>query len=263
MPIRILNSQAFQGWEGSPSEGQSALSFYAKLTLEGFDEPQSCFIKAYPATQQVIGQNNQRVQVDDKSLANELIGYVLAKNTGFDVPDVAGLIKLNKSQLPDTPLWLNNESWMCWFTSRLNYPSLSTSHLRQGNLSTGKRNLCNELRASKETPDIVAFDEWVANTDRNPGNLLKKEDGKYALIDHGELFGGRIWTPIRLNHLTKNPLNKLVEFVGHEFSENLNFKSSRVAASRKINKQFTQTYNNNKEWIEKLFGKDTNESSKH
>lgn len=34
--------------------------------------------------------------------------------------------------------------------------------------------------------DVVAFDEWINNRDRNPGNILWKDEAEFVLIDHGK-----------------------------------------------------------------------------
>lgn len=36
---------------------------------------------------------------------------------------------------------------------------------------------------------IAAFDEWLANVDRNAGNILKLSSNVYSIIDHGRIFG--------------------------------------------------------------------------
>ena len=33
---------------------------------------------------------------------------------------------------------------------------------------------------------VVAFDEWINNRDRNPGNILWKDEADFVLIDHGK-----------------------------------------------------------------------------
>jgi hypothetical protein len=38
-------------------------------------------------------------------------------------------------------------------------------------------------------PAVVAFDEWINNRDRNPGNLLWRDYNEFSLIDHGKAVG--------------------------------------------------------------------------
>ncbi len=47
-------------------------------------------------------------------------------------------------------------------------------------------------------PVTVCFDEWVANVDRNTGNLLFDGAGKFLLIDHSHVFGGGTWVETSL-----------------------------------------------------------------
>jgi len=38
-------------------------------------------------------------------------------------------------------------------------------------------------------PSVVAFDEWINNRDRNPGNVLWRDYNEFSLIDHGKAVG--------------------------------------------------------------------------
>lgn len=51
--------------------------------------------------------------------------------------------------------------------------------------------LCNWSRLG----ELYAFDTWIANIDRNPGNILLDQKGDYHLIDHGSSFTGEKWKP--------------------------------------------------------------------
>jgi hypothetical protein len=44
-------------------------------------------------------------------------------------------------------------------------------------------------------PDVLVFDQWIANPDRHPGNLLVGAQGEIYLIDHGLSFLRRNWPP--------------------------------------------------------------------
>ena len=45
----------------------------------------------------------------------------------------------------------------------------------------------------------MTFDEWIANRDRNQGNLLLGAPGEVWLIDHGHAFTGPNWLPSDLD----------------------------------------------------------------
>jgi hypothetical protein len=51
-----------------------------------------------------------------------------------------------------------------------------------------------EIRAWPHFPVAICFDEWIANCDRNDGNLLFGDPGRFLLVDHGHSFTGPQWT---------------------------------------------------------------------
>lgn len=42
-------------------------------------------------------------------------------------------------------------------------------------------------------PKLIAFDDWIGNIDRNPGNLVFIKDSEFAIIDHGRVLGVIDW----------------------------------------------------------------------
>lgn len=62
------------------------------------------------------------------------------------------------------------------------------------------------LRMWSHLVAAVAFDEWLANTDRNFGNILFVARSLY-LIDHAEAFGGSARQLFPLEELTETPFS--------------------------------------------------------
>ncbi|MGU5528950.1 hypothetical protein [Aeromonas caviae] len=54
----------------------------------------------------------------------------------------------------------------------------------------------------------IAFDEWVANQDRNLGNLIIDSHSHVTLIDHSNMPVDLAWSPEDLS-IAINPVNKL------------------------------------------------------
>lgn len=71
------------------------------------------------------------------------------------------------------------------------------------------------LLAWKQIRDAALFDEWIANKDRNQGNLLYDGNSEFVLIDHGYAFGGPGWDTGRLDPAleTRNVLVELLKAV--------------------------------------------------
>lgn len=57
----------------------------------------------------------------------------------------------------------------------------------------------NKIQNAEQIPGMIAFDIYVHNIDRHPGNSLiipvsdTKEKYRYVMIDHGHCFGGPTW----------------------------------------------------------------------
>lgn len=54
----------------------------------------------------------------------------------------------------------------------------------------------------------IAFDEWVANQDRNLGNLIVDSNSHVTLIDHSNMPVDLVWSPDDLS-VDLHPVNKL------------------------------------------------------
>lgn len=132
---------------------------------------------------------------DDRQLVNELLGSVLARRAGLNTPD-AYLVLVSREDYPSAAR----------FTSRpglLTAPAFATAAL---GISSFRRRA--DLQAPeakkkfvsswKEWPDVLGFDDWVANGDRNNGNFLVGSEGEVWLIDHGLAFTGQNWTMANL-----------------------------------------------------------------
>lgn len=75
------------------------------------------------------------------------------------------------------PMVLRDAQGGLWFgAQQLNHPDLRRY--------THPGQWAEQLSAWKPLPDACAFDGWIANEDRNLGNLLSDGRGKFWLIDH-------------------------------------------------------------------------------
>ncbi|SJN14851.1 hypothetical protein CZ787_17215 [Halomonas citrativorans] len=151
--------------------------------------------------------------VDNREAYSEAIGYVLARACGFKVANVAGVILLNRQQIPPNVLaqadaetaGAPQSEFIAWFSEDLCYPDLVVQHTTgvtsQDFEDRLKARIAKDLLAREELPKLVSFDEWTLNTDRNPGNVLSASTASVALIDHGRLFMSRGWQSQALRFL--------------------------------------------------------------
>lgn len=80
------------------------------------------------------------------------------------------------------------------------------------------------LRQWPALPNVIAFDEWLANPDRNTGNLIYVAQALH-IIDHADAFGGSARELYPLAELTsckfRNLLAEMFNDFGHEARSSL------------------------------------------
>ncbi|MEQ4902893.1 hypothetical protein [Enterobacter hormaechei] len=190
--IEVLNEASFKSVLSKPSEGLMAYTYLCLIEWPDGKQRQ-CYVKMF-AVQQGIG------------VFNEILGYLLTKAEGLPVASKAGLLIL-----PDAVRSLANKpvASVAFVTSRVegNTPS-SFYHI---NDMLKFESLNKILDGWDKLHQTIAFDEWVANQDRNLGNLVIDSHCSVTLIDHSNMPVDIVWQPTDLDcNLT--PQNKLGSF---------------------------------------------------
>jgi hypothetical protein len=128
---------------------------------------------------------------DDRQLVNELLASVLAKRAGLNAPD-AYLVLVSRQDYPTAQRFATRPGLLtapAFATSTVN----AKAFRRRADLQTpeAKKKF---VSAWKEWPDVLGFDDWIANGDRNNGNYLAGQEGEVWLIDHGLALTGQNWS---------------------------------------------------------------------
>lgn len=178
--IALLPASAYFRYADVMREGRQALTHAALLRLDG--GTQRYYVKCYGNAA--------------KPLFNEIAGFLLGGAIKLPLAQEAALIALPGTHLdrihPGRGL-ADQAHWLCWATRAIaasdgrRLPS-ATTHFN-GHLSA----IADDLRAWKHLPNLLAFDEWVANIDQNTGNLIRLAKSDYAIIDHGGILTGPDW----------------------------------------------------------------------
>jgi hypothetical protein len=137
-------------------------------------------------------------------LANELLGSTLAKGLGLPTVD-PHLVLVNTALLPFTkgPQMPNPDMRLAFATADGRLQKIVT-RISSAGLPAA------EIRAWSYFAQVICFDEWIANYDRHPGNLLFGDPDRFLLIDHGHAFTGPNWTISSLI-ANQNHSNQLLE----------------------------------------------------
>lgn len=125
---------------------------------------------------------------------NEALGAVFCQLAGLPTPDPY-LVLVEKSDYPQSSFLAASSA-----PRTLAFASQAMPHGTLGrHLSVSAPNALKELLSNwKEWPDVLVFDQWIANPDRHSGNILIGAPGEVFLIDHGLSFYRRNWSPDQL-----------------------------------------------------------------
>ena len=156
-----------------------------------------------------------------KQLVNEIVCSVLGRSIGLPIPE-GFLVAVLRDDYPDSPGLLAND-----LNDALGFGVVSLPHpdLRRRVKAQGVTLIDQFIRSWTGWREAMTFDEWVANCDRNQGNLLVGAEGDVWLIDHGHAFTGPNWTAADLqpgvsvpNQIADNATWQLVQQLAAQYA---------------------------------------------
>lgn len=258
MALNLLDEASYLQYLEPPSEqGVCDCTHIAKLRVEGKEV--RAYVKAFSDLIPSTGRAN-------RSLPNEVIGYLFAEYFGLPVPQTAGLVALEAKHLPERPPWLHHDAVVpAWWTGEIGGKSLR-AHIIHGRLphsalAPSLSILRTEMLACATVPSIIAFDEWIANEDRHPGNLMRLGIGNYCLIDHGHVLTGCQWVATDLKPGLQ-PKSALMNFLGAEVRK-LPFGHAIQAAFEAQSEKFEQALTAASQWLDDLLDAPDRKSVEH
>lgn len=216
MPIHLLNERAYIGPLTDPvREGLIAETHIGMIAVNG--QNLRAYIKRYP--EHIPGTNGQ---VAHRGLLNELIGYVAAEALALKVPEHAGFILID-----DAVHWWSQDSE--WPSMTVRFDLLKLKQIAPDQYAQAVLNAKKALIRCRHLHAVIAFDDKIANSDRNLGNLLLNDLHELLLIDHGRILGGDGWRHDALD-ASANVRNVLREML-EPHSSSARFRSSTCAAA--------------------------------
>lgn len=193
--ILVLNEQALRAVYSRHPTGKTAYTYTCSVNWGNGDESQNnAFIKRFK-------KENQQ------GLVNEITGYILAKHCQLPVPRYAALIKTNDYQFD-----VKDESFIPWgFVSSALNGKTPQSVYELGDITECKK-LLDHIATWGGVAEAIAFDDWIANEDRNSGNIIIEDKNNISLIDHSHFPINLNWKAETLDPLykAKNKLNETV-----------------------------------------------------
>lgn len=135
--------------------------------------------------------------LDPKQLANEVFASVLAQSSGLPTPDVY-LALVRGADLPVTKApQLPDGNRVVFASVDVKVPNITFR--ATGATAEAQQQLLRDVLEWGDLGHLYAFDAWIANIDRHPGNLLFGGKNQLWLIDHGHSFSGPAWEPSDLD----------------------------------------------------------------
>lgn len=140
-----------------------------------------------------------------RSLINEMIGYLLGKALNLPMPPRAGFLLLETKILDPNFVNLLSEVdryrgfTFAWVTEDIKGKNLRIEIENNPSIMNVMVEYFSSCMKDWEyLSDLIAFDDWILNTDRNMGNSIHLPDKTFSLIDHGECLHGGDWKESQL-----------------------------------------------------------------
>jgi hypothetical protein len=241
MLVKFLPSSAYMGIEvQNPEEtGITEGSHIAAINFPGEKRPVRCYVK-------FCGPQ-------EYDLFYEILGYTLAHKLGIKQPDKAGVIIVPIKRIRDNggivPRWIGSdvEYYPAFCTQESPVRSIRYLYNTNALLLSKYQDLF--INNHNWYSTVSAFDEWLANNDRNGGNILKLSDKVYSIIDHGRLFDNKAPSNVHTKDLvSENKMHDVINnTLGDKDREKLN--NSMAAASHNHSNARYKSISEIKEWL--------------
>lgn len=202
-----------------------------------FTERRHVFVKAYPADA-------------PRGLLNDIIGYLMARYAGINQPP-GGIIALPAQALAKVGIATTDPAIWC-FTS---ISCIDLNDRRHGSLAALFGNNLHAVRTILESwpgfAQLAAFDTWLANVDRNTGNLMLTGENALCPIDHSDILTGPAW---QFDHLVTTEsqwsMNKLIELIWPINTLPLPVRSAILNSAERFQKVYAQARSDLYQWLD-------------
>ena len=194
--VRVFTEDAYLNTLRRAPDGRSAETFISTLNIPNRGNVE-CYVKLCSC---------------HRELFNEIAGYITAKALQLPCPDLGAVMTLPLSLFKDQQRFHTPQSRLAWVTTAVSQAANPKTVFRISDSFVAPEFL-KDVRSWDKRYAVIALDDWTFNIDRNAGNLLRLSQGKYVLIDHGQLFGFPEIPTSAIDPKHPNPANKLTQMV--------------------------------------------------
>lgn len=174
--IQVLSSDCYLGKLADVDDGRSSYTHIAKIRYD--DKQLRCHVKLFS---------------DYKQLNNEITAYILARLDGQPIPEHACIIKIKQNDILNAfPAAQVTGDAYGWATNTI-VGKTPNSYFKEG---TKEYELALKALAKiNGIASLIAFDNLIANPDRNTGNVILSGDlTSFWIFDHDQSPFKPDWT---------------------------------------------------------------------
>lgn len=124
-----------------------------------------------------------------RQLVNELVCSTLGRAVGLPIPE-GFIVRANATDLPESGILATHEGDALIFACA----DVGRPSLKRRLTESGVQFLTQLFTTWTQWDEAAVFDEWIANPDRHPGNLLVEGPDKVWLIDHSHALTSPAWS---------------------------------------------------------------------
>lgn len=249
--LQYLAFSSYRKYLRSAVDGQMGLMTHVAEVVWPDGTQRESYVKFY-------GENKKR------ALLNEAIGYLLISSLQLPQPELAGFLEFKISEELTPEIWDSvseldryrgvTYAWVCTNTNGINRrielenaPSKEVKEYLTAHILSALKNW-------EHLPHLIMCDDWLANNDRNLGNLLELPNKTFTLIDHGGIFYGDNWSPwdIMRNSTINGNLQKMYMQLFKQNFEGLFWKENIVEQLKIIKNEHKNAFGIVKEEIHEL-----------
>ncbi|MUK79069.1 hypothetical protein GNP84_19515 [Aliivibrio fischeri] len=178
--VKVLSFDKYIAPLEHTSDGQMAATHLASVKWID-NKPGRFYVKVYP-------------KCHPKGLINEITGYLVAHAAGIPQPKKVAVIQIPKEVIDQNfqeDFQSSGDYYWGWASEESgNTPN---TYLKMDDMVSYQHCIDN-LQKWTSFPALLAFDDWVANQDRNTGNITIKGNNDFYIIDHGNVPVSEKWT---------------------------------------------------------------------
>ncbi|MGY5450988.1 HipA family kinase [Agarivorans sp. MS3-6] len=196
-----------------------------------------------------------------RGLINEIVGYLIAHAAGIPQPNKVALIQIPKDVVKHN--FKGEFSFTgdyCWGWASEDSGPTPNTYLKVGDM-TGYKQCLESLKNWDALPILLAFDDWVANQDRNTGNITIKSRNDFRIIDHGNVPVSEAWTKDCLV-VDRVYENKLLDGL-YDHNYPLPMSSKLIESTKAHSKIYEQVRLEIKKWSDILLDSSDSEHLRH